>query len=39
MFYGNMCKLKYKKEIMKYGFEVGKISMKAKTVDFHKIRE
>lgn len=29
--------LKYKKEAEEYGYEVGKISMKEKTVLFHKI--
>ena len=29
--------LKYKKELTKYGYQVGKISMKQKTVTFHKI--
>lgn len=29
--------LKYKKELKKYGYQVGKISMKQKTVTFHKI--
>ena len=27
----------YKKELKEYGYEVGKISMKEKTVKFHKI--
>lgn len=31
--------LKYKKELPEYGYEVGKISMKAKTVLFVKTRE
>lgn len=31
--------LKYKKELTEYGYEVGKISMKAKTVLFVKNRE
>jgi len=29
--------LKYKKELMEYGYEVGKISMKEQTVIFNKI--
>ena len=29
--------LKYKKELMGYGHQVGKISMKEQTVSFHKI--
>ena len=29
--------LKYKKELEEYGYEVGKISMKEKTVTFNKI--
>ncbi len=29
--------LKYKKELAEYGYEVGKISMKAQTVVFKKI--
>ena len=29
--------LKYKKELMEYGYCVGKISMKAETVDFEKL--
>lgn len=29
--------LTYKKELKEYGYEVGKISMKEKTVTFHKI--
>ena len=29
--------LKYKKELIEYGYEVGKISMKEQTVCFHKI--
>ena len=29
--------LTYKKELKKYGYEVGKISMKEKTVTFNKI--
>lgn len=29
--------LNYKKELLGYGYEVGKISMKAKTVLFHKL--
>lgn len=29
--------LKYKKELTEYGWQVGKISMKEKTVMFHKI--
>lgn len=28
--------LKYKKELMEYGYQVGKISMKGQTVCFHK---
>lgn len=30
--------LNYKKEAKEYGYEVGKISMKEKTVLFHKIK-
>lgn len=29
--------LRYKKELPSYGYEVGKISLKEKTVHFHKI--
>ncbi len=29
--------LTYKKELKEYGYEVGKISMKEKTVNFNKI--
>lgn len=29
--------LKYKKELMEYGYQVGKISMKEQTVTFNKI--
>ncbi len=29
--------LKYKKELIEYGYQVGKISMKGKTVTFSKI--
>lgn len=29
--------LKYKKELMEYGYQVGKISMKEQTVNFNKI--
>ena len=29
--------LKYKKELMQYGYQVGKISLKEKTVIFNKI--
>lgn len=29
--------LKYKKELMEYGYQVGKISMKEKTVIFNKL--
>lgn len=29
--------LKYKKELTEYGYEVGKISMKNQTVQFHKL--
>ncbi len=29
--------LKYKKELIKYGCQVGKISMKEQTVTFHRI--
>jgi len=28
--------LNYKKELVQYGFSVGKISLKNKTVEFHK---
>ena len=31
--------LKYKKELMEYGYQVGKISMKEKTVIFNKTEE
>ena len=30
--------LNYKKELMEYGYQVGKISLKEQTVIFHKIR-
>ena len=30
--------LKYKKELTKYGYQVGRISMKEQTVMFHKIQ-
>lgn len=30
--------LTYKKELLEYGFQVGKISMKERTVAFEKIR-
>lgn len=30
--------LKYKKELMEYGYCVGKISMKAETVSFEKLQ-
>ena len=30
--------LNYKKELGSYGYEVGKISMKNKTVEFHKVK-
>ncbi|MBQ6222671.1 MAG: hypothetical protein IJJ44_08675 [Solobacterium sp.] len=30
--------LNYKKELIEYGYQVGKISMKEQTVIFHKIR-
>ncbi len=29
--------LKYKKELTDYGYQVGKISMKGRTVCFHKV--
>lgn len=29
--------LRYKKELMEYGYQVGKISMKEQTVIFHKM--
>lgn len=29
--------LNYKKELLEYGYEVGKISLKEKTVSFHKL--
>lgn len=29
--------LKYKKELIKYGYQVGKISLKEQTVTFNKI--
>ena len=29
--------LNYKKELLNYGYKVGKISLKAKTVDFEKV--
>lgn len=28
--------LTYKKELLEYGFEIGKISMKNKTIEIHK---
>ena len=31
--------LKYKKELMEYGYQAGKISMKEETVIFNKIEE
>lgn len=31
--------LKYKKELLAYGYQVGKISMKEQTVMIHKIEE
>ena len=31
--------LTYKKEVGDYGYEVGKISMKEKTVFFHKLKQ
>ena len=31
--------LTYKKELLNYGYKVGKISLKGQTVDFHKILE
>ena len=31
--------LKYKKELLDYGYEVGKISMKTQTVNFIKRKE
>lgn len=31
--------LKFKKELLDYGYQVGKISMKAETVAFEKIKE
>ena len=30
--------LKYKKELVSYGYEVGKISLKDKTVTFNKLK-
>ena len=30
--------LNYKKELIEYGYQVGKISLKEQTVIFHKIR-
>ena len=30
--------LKYKKELADYGYEVGKISIKAQTVEFRKLK-
>lgn len=30
--------LKYKKELVEYGYQIGKISMKEKTVAFEKIK-
>ena len=29
----------FKKELLQYGFKVGKISMKEQTVDFEKVKE
>ena len=29
--------LRYKKELLEYGYEVGKISMKQQTVEFEKL--
>lgn len=29
--------LNYKKELLEYGYAVGKISMKGQTVEFHKL--
>lgn len=31
--------LKYKKELLDYGYQVGKISMKEETVSFEKVRK
>ena len=31
--------LKYKKELLEYGYQVGKISMKEQTVIFSKVEE
>ena len=31
--------LNYKKELLQYGYQVGKISLKGKTVTFHKISD
>ena len=31
--------LKFKKELLEYGYRVGKISMKAETVAFEKVEE
>lgn len=31
--------LKYKKELLSYGYQVGKISMKEQTVMFHRVKE
>ena len=31
--------LTFKKELLKYGFQVAKISMKEQTVDFEKVKE
>ena len=31
--------LTFKKELLEYGFKVGKISMKGQTVDFERIKE
>ena len=31
--------LSYKKELLDYGFKVGKISLKNKTVDFKKLED
>lgn len=31
--------LRFKKELLQYGFQVAKISMKEQTVDFEKVKE
>lgn len=31
--------LKYKKELLKFGYQVGKISMKAETVAFERVKD